>query len=95
MISFMAASRRRTRDEPGGPGRGLALRRSRRSTWAAYLQPEQVRQLLRRHAPAFVGHQDRNVNAGRLCGDADGGSTRESTAPRWRRRLPAPKSNPA
>ena len=35
--------------------------------------PEQVRQLLRRHAPALGGHRDRDVNAVRRRDDADGG----------------------
>ena len=34
--------------------------------------PEQVRQLLRRHAAAFVGHRDRHVHAVRGRRHADG-----------------------
>ena len=38
----------------------------------ACVLPEQVRQLLWRHAPALVGHRDRDVNAVRRRDDADG-----------------------
>ena len=47
--------------------------------------PEQVRQLLRRHAPALVGHRDRDVNGRPAPRRRGWGSSRGRAAPRWRR----------